>query len=141
MTFTCFAARSTKKLDQTIACILAGLLRTRLICPARFVNLASCNPRKSKTRPFSAPDRAITVPNMGRSANKGQPGGYYRYQTHFTSLFAANSVAIPVEVAGVSWTPIADRSGASRTRLPAIGEIDFGAIKQRLRFGDAMLDP
>lgn len=58
----------------------------------------------------------------------------------FESLFTANAIAVPVEVAGVARTAIADRGGTSRARLTAIGEIDFRAIKQGLRFGDAAPD-
>lgn len=53
------------------------IFRTRLICTARAVGLASCNASETHTRPLSAPNWSVAIPNSRRRALENLAGRYH----------------------------------------------------------------
>ena len=65
------ACLCTYQIDQGISCSFGTGVRTGLVSIAGSIHLTRCNTGKAHMWPLSAPDRAVTIPNMGWCAQKG----------------------------------------------------------------------
>jgi hypothetical protein len=69
------AALIANHCDERISRLTGGGCRARLVCPARPVRLAGCDPSDTKARSLRAPNGAIAVPDANGRAPEDLAGG------------------------------------------------------------------
>lgn len=69
------AARRADQCREGVACLLGGCIGARLVGIAGPVCLAGCDTSQADARPFSAPYRAVAIPDCRRGAGEGLTGG------------------------------------------------------------------